>query len=471
LGNVLRVVSCIGSDPFARRLFFLVTFAGDEPTGETIGANSSGRDRFIRCVAAVSHMEFDQVRDTDPAVADALSGERRRQEETLAMIASENHASEAVIEAQGSTLTNKYAEGYPGKRYYAGCEYADEVEELAIERAKELWGADHVNVQPHSGSQANMAVYVALLEPGDRILSLDLTHGGHLSHGHPANFAGKTYEVEQYEIDPETGYIDYEALHEAAESFDPDIVVSGYSAYPREVDWDRVQAAADAADAYHLADIAHITGLVAADVHDSPVGTADVVTGSTHKTIRSGRGGIVMTNDDDMADSLDSAVFPGCQGGPLMHNVAGKAVGFGEALDDEFEAYAEQTVANAKTLADRLADHGFDLVSGGTDTHLVLVDLRPSNPDTTGAEVEEALEACNVVLNANTVPGETRSAFEPSGIRVGTPGVTTRGFGASEMETVADCIARIVDAPDDESVREDVRETVASLCEEYPVYE
>ncbi|MFB6309121.1 MAG: serine hydroxymethyltransferase, partial [Haloarculaceae archaeon] len=297
-------------------------------------------------------MDYGRVRDTDPEVADALSGEVERQNDTLAMIASENHVSEAVLEAQGSELTNKYAEGYPGERYYGGCEYADEVEQLAIDRAKELWGAEHVNVQPHSGSQANMGVYLAMLEPGDRILSLDLTHGGHLSHGHPANFAGQVYEVQQYEIDPETGYIDYEELHEQAESFDPDVIVSGYSAYPREVEWETIQETADAVDAYHLADIAHITGLVAAGVHPSPVGVADFVTGSTHKTIRAGRGGIIMC-DEEHADDIDSAVFPGMQGGPLMHNVAGKAVGFGEALEPEFEEYAEQTVANAQALGDR----------------------------------------------------------------------------------------------------------------------
>ena len=294
-------------------------------------------------------MNDDHVRETDPAVADALAGEVERQNETLAMIASENHVSEAVLEAQGSALTNKYAEGYPGERYYGGCEYADAVEQLAIDRAKELYGAEHVNVQPHSGSQANMGVYLAVLDPGDKILSLDLTHGGHLSHGHPANFAGQVYEVEQYEIDPETGYIDYEALREHAEAFDPDVIVSGYSAYPREVEWESIQATADAVDAYHLADIAHITGLVAAGVHPSPVGVADFVTGSTHKTIRAGRGGVIMC-DEEYADDVDSAVFPGMQGGPLMHNVAGKAVGFGEALEPEFEAYAEQTVANAIAL-------------------------------------------------------------------------------------------------------------------------
>jgi glycine hydroxymethyltransferase len=415
-------------------------------------------------------MTYDTVREVDPAVADALEGERARQRDTLAMIASENHVSEAVMQAQSSELTNKYAEGYPGERYYGGCEHADRVEELAIERAEELWGADHVNVQPHSGSQANMGVYLAVLDPGDRILSLDLTHGGHLSHGHPANFAGQTYEVEQYEVDPETGYLDYEGLREQAERFDPDIVVSGYSAYPREVEWERIQAAADAADAYHLADIAHITGLVAAGEHQSPVGVADFVTGSTHKTIRAGRGGIIMC-DEEFADDIDAAVFPGTQGGPLMHNIAGKAVGFGEALQPAFETYAAQTIANARALADQLRDRGLSLVSGGTDNHLVLVDLRPSHPDTTGKEVETALEDAGIVLNANTVPGETRSAFDPSGIRAGTPGLTTRGMGEAACREVADCIARVVDAPHDESVVADVSDRVDELTDEYTLYD
>ena len=280
-------------------------------------------------------MSYDRVRATDPAVAEALSGERRRQEDTLAMIASENHASAAVMAAQSSELTNKYAEGYPGERYYAGCDHADAVEDLAIERARELWGAEHVNVQPHSGTQANMGVYLAVLEPGDRILSLDLNHGGHLSHGHPANFAGQIYDVEQYQVDADTGYLDYEGLREQAETFDPDVVVSGYSAYPREVDFERIQGVAESVDAHHLADIAHITGLVAAGVHPSPVGVADFVTGSTHKTIRAGRGGIIMCGEEH-ADAVDAAVFPGAQGGPLMHNIAGKAVGFAEALQPEF---------------------------------------------------------------------------------------------------------------------------------------
>jgi len=417
------------------------------------------------------HMQYDHVRETDPAVADALEGELERQEGTLMMIASENHVSKAVMEAQGSVLTNKYAEGYPGKRYYGGCEFADRVEELAIERAKELWDADHANVQPHSGSQANMAVYMALLEPGDRILSLDLTHGGHLSHGHPANFAGKNYEVEHYEVDADTGYVDYEALHEHALEFEPDIIVSGYSAYPRVVDWERIQESADAVDAYHLADVAHITGLIAAGEHPSPVGVADVVTGSTHKTIRAGRGGVILTNDDDIADDVNSAVFPGVQGGPAMHNIAGKAVGFGEALEPEFEEYIQQVTENAQVLAETLQDRGFGLVSGGTDNHLVLVDLRESHPDVSGGDVEEALEDVGIVLNANTVPGETRSAFDPSGIRIGTPGITTRGFGPEQIETVANAIADVVDAPEDETVKDEVRETVRTLCDEFPVYQ
>jgi glycine hydroxymethyltransferase len=415
-------------------------------------------------------MNHDQVREVDPAVADALENEVDRQRETLQMIASENHVSEAVIDAQGSALTNKYAEGYPGERYYGGCEYADEVERLAIDRATELFGAEHVNVQPHSGTQANQAVYFAMLEPGDRILSLDLNHGGHLSHGHPANFTGQLYEVEQYEVDPETGYLDYEGLADHAAEFEPDIIVSGYSAYPREIEWERVQAVADDVDAYHLADIAHITGLVAAGVHPSPVGVADFVTGSTHKTIRSGRGGIVMTSEE-YADDVDAAVFPGGQGGPLMHNVAGKAVGFKEALEPEFETYAERTVENAEALGESLAENGFSLVSGGTDNHLVLVDLRESHPDTSGGDAEEALEAAGIVLNGNTVPGETRSPFDPSGIRAGTPALTTRGFDEDDCRKVGDLIARVVDAPEDEGVVEAVREDVATLCEENPLYE
>ena len=414
-------------------------------------------------------MSYETVRATDPTVADALAAERERQNDTLAMIASENHVSEAVLEAQRSELTNKYAEGYPGGRYYGGCEYADEVETLAIERAKELWGADHANVQPHSGTQANMAVYLAMLDAGDSILSLELNHGGHLSHGHPVNFTGQTYEVDQYHIDEETGYVDYDELETKAEEVDPDIIVSGYSAYPRDIEWERIQGIAESVDAYHLADIAHITGLIAAGVHSSPVGIADFVTGSTHKTIRAGRGGLIMAKPE-YADAVDSAVFPGSQGGPLMHNIAGKAVGFGEALKPEFETYAQQVVDNAKTLGERLVEHGFSLVSGGTDNHLVLVDLRESHPDTSGKDVETALEATGIVLNANTVPGETRSAFDPSGIRIGTPALTTRGFDEEAIREVADLISRVVDSPDDEDVKAEVSERVDELTDEFPLY-
>ena len=414
-------------------------------------------------------MSYDRIREVDPAVADALEGERQRQRETLAMIASENHVSEAVMEAQSSELTNKYAEGYPGKRYYAGCEYADEIEQLAIDRAKELWGAEHVNVQPHSGTQANQSVYFATLEPGDKILSLDLTHGGHLSHGHPANFVGQFYDVEQYECDPDTGYIDYDGLAALAAEFEPDMIVSGYSAYPREVEWETIQDVAEDVGAYHLADIAHITGLVAAGVHRSPVGVADFVTGSTHKTIRAGRGGIVMTSEEH-ADDIDNAVFPGGQGGPLMHNIAGKAVGFGEALTDEFSDYAQQVVDNAEVLAETFADHGLELVSGGTDTHLVLVDLRPSHPDLSGGDAEDSLAAANIILNGNTVPGETRSPFNPSGIRAGTPALTTRGFDADDIAEVGDLIYRVVDNHDSDDVIYAVGERVAELCDANPLY-
>ena len=415
-------------------------------------------------------MDFDPVQSSDPKVAAALESETERQQDTLAMIASENHASEAVLAAQGSALTNKYAEGYPDSRYYGGCENADTVEQLAIDRAKELWGADHANVQPHAGTQANMAVYFSVLEPGDKILSLDLEHGGHLSHGHPVNFSGTLYEVEQYEMDAETGRIDYEGLDEHAREFDPDIIVSGYSAYPRVVDWERVQETADAVDAYHLADMAHITGLVAAGVHDNPVGIADFVTGSTHKTIRAGRGGMILTNEE-YADVIDRTVFPGIQGGPLMHNIAGKAVGFGEALEPEFDEYIEQVVANARALGESMQEQGFSLVSGGTDTHLILVDLRESHPEVTGNDAADALEAAGIVLNANTVPGETRSAKEPSGIRIGSPALTTRGFDEAEMREVGQLIGRVIDNVEDESVIQEVSEEVDRMTDDHPLYE
>ncbi|RBI62415.1 serine hydroxymethyltransferase [halophilic archaeon] len=416
-------------------------------------------------------MAFEQSLDQiDPATSEAIDHERERQESTLGMIASENHVSKAVLEAQGSVLTNKYAEGYPDNRYYGGCQHVDTPEELAIERAKALFGADHVNVQPHSGTQANMGVYFSVLEPGDKILSLSLSHGGHLSHGHDVNFSGQLYDVQQYEVDPETGYIDYDALHEQAEEFDPALVVSGSSAYPREFEYERIGEIADAVGAYHLADIAHVTGLIAAGVHASPMDHAEFVTGSTHKTIRAGRGGMILC-DEEYADDVDSAVFPGAQGGPLMHNVAGKAAGFAEAQTSEFESYAEQMVTNAKTLADVFTDRGLSLVSGGTDKHLLLVDLRESHPDITGKEAETLLSDVGIIVNKNTVPGETRSPMVTSGIRVGTPALTTRGLEEAEIETVGGLIADVLDDPDDGDVHDRVASTVDRICEKFPVYE
>jgi glycine hydroxymethyltransferase len=406
----------------------------------------------------------------DDSLADALTAERERQRETLTLIASENHASEAVLQAQGSVLTNNYAEGRPGDRYYAGCAHADEVERLATERAKELFDAPHANVQPHSGTQANLATYEALLEPGDRILSLALPDGGHLSHGHDATLAATHYEIDHYHVDPDTGRLDYDAVAELARETDPDLVVSGYSAYPRRVDWERMQAIAEAVDAYHVADIAHLTGLVAAGVHPSPVGVADVVTCSTHKTIRAGRGGMVMASEE-LASDIDRGVFPGCQGGPLMHNVAGKAAGFHEALQPDFDDYAERIIANAAALGDRLQERGFDLVSGGTDVHFALVDFRESHPELTGERAEAVLEDVGVVCNKSAVPGEPRKSTVTSGVRLGTPAITTRGFDADATRRLADAIADVLEAPEDDTVRGAASETVAALCEQFPVYD
>jgi len=410
-----------------------------------------------------------KLSETDTVVADAIAAEENRQENNLEMIASENHVSEAVLEAQGSVLTNKYAEGYPDSRYYGGCEYIDTIEQTAIDRAKELFGAEHANIQPHSGTQANMGVYFAMLDPGDKILSLDLNHGGHLSHGHHVNFSGQFYEVEQYGVDPETGYIDYDELESIAIDFEPDMIVSGSSAYPREFDFDRISRAADRVEAYHLADIAHVTGLVAADIHANPVGTADFVTGSTHKTIRAGRGGMILTNEAH-AEAIDKAIFPGGQGGPLMHNIAGKAVGFKEALQPEFAEYAEQVVANARRLASTFEGRGLSVVSGGTDKHLVLVDLRDSHPDITGKDAEERLESVGITVNKNTVPGESRSPFVTSGIRVGTPALTTRGFTESAIEDVANYMVDLLDNPEDDELAADISHEIDRLAQEFRVY-
>ena len=410
---------------------------------------------------------MEHIEETAPEVADAIRGEIDREESGLEMIASENFASRAVMEAQGSVMTNKYAEGYPGERYYGGCEYMDEVEELARERALDIFGADHANVQPHSGTQANMAVYLSVLDPGDRVLGLDLTHGGHLSHGHPANFSGKLYDVEHYLVDEETGRIDYDGLAEQAHDFDPDIIVTGASAYPREIDFECLGDIADEVDAYHLADIAHIAGLVAAGEHVSPVPHADFVTTTTHKTLRGPRGGMIMC-DEEYASDIDSAVFPGTQGGPLMHVVAAKAVCFAEAKTEEFDEYQSRIVDNSRALADTLQDDGWTLVGGGTDNHLVLVDLR--DEPITGKDAEEALEDVGITVNKNTVPGETESPTVTSGVRIGTPALTTRGMGADELERVGELISRVLLNTDDEDVKDEVADEVKTLCEEYPLY-
>jgi len=424
----------------------------------------------------------DPLPETDPTVAAIVADERRRQDATLSLIASENRASAAVTAAQGSCLTNKYAEGRPEFRYYAGCEHVDELERVAERRARELWDVEHVNVQPHSGSQANMAAYLALLDAGDAILSLSLTDGGHLSHGHHDSFASEYYDVAHYHVSEATGRLDYDAVAARAREVDPDAIVAGYSAYPRVVDWERFREIADAVDAALIADVAHLTGLVAAGVHPSPVGVADVVTGSTHKTIRAGRGGIVMTDDADVADALHGAVLPGVQGGPLVHNVAGKAVGFGEALADdgggvaaEFDAYARRIVDTASALANRLQERGLDLVSDGTDVHFALVDLRETHPDCSGQDAEDALEAADLVVSRSPVPGDHRPNHVGSGVRLGTPAPASRGLDAADARTLADWIADVIDAaagPDDAGATTDrVGEEVRAYCADHPKFE
>lgn len=412
-------------------------------------------------------MHYRRVREVSEPVADALEGEVDTQRETLLLIASENHVSRAVMEAQGSVLTNRNALGTPDSRLYPGSENLDALEALAIEHATELWGADHANVQPHSGSLANVAAYAALLEPGDRILSLHPADGGHVTHGHPAHLSGELYEVDHYRVDPETGRLDYHGLDERARAFEPDLIVSGFSAYPREIEWERIQAAADAVGAFHLADIAHLAGPIAAGRFPSPVGIADVATGSTYKTIRAGRGGFVLC-DDAHAAAIDEAVFPGTQGGAAMPTIAGKAVGFAEALEPAFEAHVERMLANAEALADALAAQGLHVVSGGTDTHIAVVDLRHSHEDLTGARAEALLEAAGLITTKTTVPGETRPSAQASGLRLGTPALTSRGFDESAMESVGRIVARVLD---ERAVTDDVTEAVARLCAAHPLYE
>lgn len=406
--------------------------------------------------------------ETDREIYDAIQAEIRRQATQLELIASENFVSRAVLEAAGSVLTNKYAEGLPGRRYYGGCEFVDVAERLAQERACQLFGAEHANVQPHSGAQANMAAYFAFLEPGDTILGMNLTHGGHLTHGSPVNFSGRFFRVVAYGVREVDGRIDYEALRELALKERPKMIIAGASAYPRIIDFEAMAAVAREVEAIFLVDMAHIAGLVAAGVHPSPIPHAEVVTTTTHKTLRGPRGGMILCRAVH-AKAIDKTVFPGMQGGPLMHIIAAKAVALKEAMTPEFRAYAHQIVANAQALAERLLEHGFELVSGGTDNHLLLVDLR--NRDITGKDAEAALERAGITVNKNTVPGETRSPFVTSGLRIGTPAVTTRGLTEPEMRQIGDWIAQVLAAPDDESVIRRVRGEVAELCAAFPLYE
>ncbi len=410
-----------------------------------------------------------QIAGFDPELAAALDHERTRQEDHIELIASENYASPRVLEAQGSVLTNKYAEGYPGKRYYGGCEYVDVAEQLAIDRAKQLFGADYANVQPHSGSQANAAAYLALIQPGDTLLGMSLDHGGHLTHGAKVNFSGKIFNAVQYGLDPKTGEIDYAQVERLAHEHKPKLIIAGFSAYSRVIDWARFRQVADAVGAYFLVDMAHIAGLVAAGVYPSPVPHADVVTTTTHKTLRGPRGGLILARaNDEITKKLNSLIFPGTQGGPLMHVIAAKAVAFLEALQPDFKGYQQQVVANARAMAKGLMGRGFKIVSGGTDNHLFLVDLIERSY--TGKDADAALGRANITVNKNTVPNDPRSPFVTSGLRIGTPAVTTRGFKEAEVVQLAGWIADVLDDPSNEAVIERTRQSVLEICRRFPVY-
>jgi len=407
------------------------------------------------------------LKRTDPEVFQAFRAEIERQTEQLEMIASENFVSEAVMQAEGSVFMNKYAEGYPGRRYYGGCENMDVVEKLAIDRLNQLFGSEYANVQPHSGTQANMAVYFAVLNPGDSILSMDLAHGGHLSHGLPASFSGRFFKIAHYGVSRETEIIDYDQVAEIAGKHQPKLIIAGASAYPRILDFAAFRRIADEVGAYLMVDMAHIAGLVASGVHPSPIPFADFITSTTHKTMRGPRGGIILAMEK-YSRSLNSQIFPGIQGGPLMHVIAAKAVAFKEAQRDDFKIYQQQIVSNAKTLAKTLQDRGFRLVSGGTDNHLLLVDL--SDKGLTGAKAEDVLERAGITVNKNTIPFDTRSPSVTSGIRIGTPAVTTRGLKEQEMEEVGNYISELLNQPEDDKLIEDIKMKIRSLCKRFPLY-
>jgi len=404
----------------------------------------------------------------DPEVAEAIRAEERRQHDKLVLIASENYASRAVLEAQGSVLTNKYAEGYPGRRYYGGCEYVDAVEHLAIERAKQLFGAEHANVQPHAGAQANMAAYFAVLQPGDTYMALDLAHGGHLTHGSPVNFSGKLYRVVHYGVDRSDERLNYDSIHKQAREVRPRLIVTGATVYPRIIDFARMREIADDVGALLMVDMAHIAGLVAAGVHPSPVPHAQIVTTTTHKTLRGPRAGIILCTAE-LAKDIDRAVFPGMQGGPLMHAIAAKAVCLKEAMSPAFAAYQKQIVRNAKRLADGLAARGFRLVAGGTDTHLMLVDL--TSRGITGKAAQEALDQVGIVVNKNLIPFDKEKPMVTSGIRIGTPAVTTRGMREPEMDMIAELIALTLSDPESSAVQAEVRRRVKEICDAFPVWD
>ena len=410
----------------------------------------------------------DPLATVDPEIFAAIECERSRQAEGLELIASENFVSRAVLEAAGSVMTNKYAEGYPGRRYYGGCVHVDEAERLAIERAKELFGAEHANVQPHSGTTANMAVYFAFLKPGDTLMGMDLSSGGHLTHGHPLSYSGRDFNVVAYGVDRESETIDYDEVARLAREHRPKLIVCGASAYSRVIDFARFRQVADDVDALVLADIAHIAGLVAAGLHPSPVPHCHFVTTTTHKTLRGPRGGLILTTEE-LSKKINRSVFPGLQGGPLMHIIAAKAVAFGEALEPGFKAYQQSIVANAKRLAERLVERGIRVVSGGTDNHVFLIDVASAGQ--TGKIVEKALEEAAITVNKNTIPYDTNPPLVASGIRIGTPAVTTRGMGESEMDRIGDWLAEVIRAPEDEAVLSRVRGEVVELCRRFPLYE
>ncbi len=409
------------------------------------------------------------IASSDPALWNAIKQEEKRQEEHIELIASENFVSPRVLQAQGTVLTNKYAEGYPGKRYYGGCEHVDIVESLAIERAKQLFNADYVNVQPHSGSSANAAVYMALVDPGDTVLGMSLAHGGHLTHGASVNFSGKLYNAVQYGLDADTGEVDYGEVESLAKEHKPKMIVAGFSAYSRIMDWQRFRDIADSVGAYLFVDMAHVAGLVAVGLYPNPVGIADVTTTTTHKTLRGARGGMILARaNDQITKKLNSLVFPGTQGGPLLHVIAGKAMAFQEALDPSFKAYQQQTLDNARAMVEVFLERGFDIVSGGTDNHLFLLDL--IGKGITGKDADAALGRANITVNKNTVPNDPQSPFVTSGLRIGTPAMTTRGFGVEEAKQIAGWICDVLDNLGDESVEGEVRNKVIELCGRFPLY-